>query len=93
MTYHPDKFAYEQDQSAWIDFEVIGHKYNSDAIILEVAWHGDDHMLVLMVEEDADHPGEPFVIVRLHLDALDVRHEVQRMETFRDAFIMWNHLT
>jgi hypothetical protein len=91
MTYDTNRFAYEQDQDVWLNWEVNGRKYNSDAIILDTAGPDDEgNMMVLVVEEDADHLDTPFVIFHVSLDALDVRHEIQRMETFRDAFIVWS---
>lgn len=93
MTYDNNLFAYEQDVSVWVDGDVIGKKYNADAIILDIAWANDDEVYLLMVEEDEDNTLTPFVIVIINLDALDIRKEVTRADTLRYAVIEWEALT
>lgn len=93
MTYDNSLFAYEQDVSVWVDNDVIGKKYNADAIILDIAWHSDEEFIVLMVEEDDDNTLTPFVIYIIHIDALDITHEVTRADTLRYAVIEWEALT
>lgn len=93
-TYDHNRFGYEQDEAVWIDGDVIGKRYNSNAIILDCKQDEDDSVLVLMVEEDDEHPGEPFVITRLYFSALDVRHDLDlgRIDTIRYALIAWESL-
>jgi len=92
MSYVPSRFAYKQDVAVWLEGDVVGKRYNADAIILDVKWQDDDNFLVLMVEEDDDNLLTPFAIYLINLDALDIRTEVTRADTLRYAVIEWEAL-
>lgn len=91
-----DKFLYE-DLAAinhtilgCFPDKIVGRKYNSDATVIDWRMSDDDHIDLLMVEEnEEDVQDMPFVAVRLHLDVLDLRETLWREDTIRYALIHW----
>lgn len=71
------------------DAQVIGQHYHAGAMVLDWRWSDDDHLDFLLVEEDGEWP---FVAIRVHADALDVRTDLWRQDTIRYALISWENM-
>ena len=113
MSYDPNKFVHEQPYEFFNELlvwpnapTIVGRRWNSSAIVIDftILFENDepDRLVMLIVEEDDDHPDYPFVITstRPWAGNREVREDEPeygglpsgpRYETLRDATIMWEH--
>lgn len=105
MSYDNDKFVHEQSTEVFdalvqwrSGVTITGKRWSPEAIVLD--WEplfeeGETDLVLLLVEDDPEHPSLPFVITVVHpwTGARDIRYDMpERYASVRDATIAFDEI-